>query len=163
MNPCACGYFGDDSRECNCTPLSIQKYIGKISGPMLDRFDIQIQVPAVKYEDLASKGDGESSRIIRERVAKARQIQIERYKGMGIYSNAQLSAGAIEEFCPIDEVSEGLLRDVFNRLGLSARAHSRILKVSRTIADLEGSADILPSHIAEAIRYRSLDSKFWYK
>ncbi len=163
MNPCGCGYFGDDSRECNCTPLSIQKYIGKISGPMLDRFDIQIQVASVKYDDLSSKGDGETSAIIRERVEKARQIQLERYKGMGIYSNAQLSAGAIEEFCPIDESSQSLLREVFNRLGLSARAHSRILKVSRTIADLEGAADITSAHIAEAIRYRSLDSKFWYK
>ncbi len=163
MNPCACGYFGDDSRECNCTPLSIQKYIGKISGPMLDRFDIQIQVSAVKYEDLASRGDGESSSAIRERVARAREIQLERYRGMGIYSNSQLSQAAIEEFCPIDEVSEGLLKEVFNRLGLSARAHSRILKVSRTIADLEGVPDITSAHIAEAIRYRSLDSKFWYR
>jgi len=163
MNPCQCGYFGDSSRECNCTPLSIQKYIGKISGPMLDRFDIQIQVSAVRYEDLAARGGGESSKVIKERVAKARSIQLERYRDMGIYSNSQLSAAAIEEFCRIDDASRMLLKDVFNKLGLSARAHSRILKVARTIADLDGAADITASHIAEAIRYRSLDSKFWYK
>lgn len=163
MNPCQCGYFGDSTRECNCSPLSIQKYIGKISGPMLDRFDIQIQVSAVKYEDLASRSSGESSSVIKERVAKARQVQLERYKGMGIYSNSQLSSAAIEEFCPIDDASRTLLKDVFQKLGLSARAHSRILKVSRTIADLEGAPDITITHIAEAIRYRSLDNRFWFK
>lgn len=163
MNPCQCGYFGDSSRECNCSPLSIQKYIGKISGPMLDRFDIQIQVSAVRYEELASRGGGESSAVIKERVAKARQIQLERYRGMGIYSNSQLSAAAIEEFCPIDDASRMLMKDVFNKLGLSARAHSRILKVARTIADLAAQPDITASHIAEAIRYRSLDNRFWYK
>lgn len=163
MNPCLCGYYGDDTRECNCTPLSIQKYIGKISGPMLDRFDIQIQVAAVKYEDLTSKADAESSKVIRERVARARELQLERYKGLGIYSNSQLSAAMLEEFCPVDGASEVLLRNVFEKLGLSARAHSRILKVARTIADLEGKKDIEKNHISEAIRYRSLDSKFWYK
>ncbi len=163
MNPCPCGYFGDEARECTCSPLSIQKYMGRISGPMLDRFDIQIQVASVKYEALYEKGDGESSESIRERVTNARLIQLERYKGMGIYSNAQLSPSAIEEFCQVDARSRTLLKDVFDRLGLSARAHSRILKVARTIADLDGKKDIVYTHIAEAIRYRSLDSAFWYK
>lgn len=163
MNPCKCGYYGDPTRECTCSVSSIKSYVGKISGPMLDRFDIQIHVPSVKYEDLTSLKKGESSKVIKERVEKARRIQIERYKGMKIYSNSQLSARAIEEFCPIDEVSRNLLKDVYNRLGLSARAHARILKLARTIADLEGKADISPSHIAEAIRYRSLDSDKLYK
>ncbi|MBQ4528099.1 MAG: YifB family Mg chelatase-like AAA ATPase [Clostridia bacterium] len=163
MNPCKCGYYGDPVRECTCTANSIRTYISKVSGPMLDRFDIQIHVPSVKYDDLSSHEKGESSKVIKERVTKARQIQLERYKGMNIYSNAQLSAAAIEEFCPIDEVSRNLLRDVFNRLGLSARAHARILKLSRTIADLEGAADITPAHIAEAIRYRSLDANTMFK
>lgn len=160
MNPCRCGYYGDPVRECNCTPLSIQKYLSKISGPMLDRFDIQIQVPSVKYEDLESKVKGESSARIKERVAKARQIQLERYKNLNIYSNSQLLPAGIEEYCPIDDTCRALLKDVFNKLGLSARAHARILKVARTIADLEGAPDINASHIAESIRYRSLDSSF---
>lgn len=163
MNPCKCGYYGDSTRECTCTPQSIRSYLGKISGPMLDRFDIQIQVPSVKYEDLSSYEKGESSAAMKERVQKARQIQLERYKDMNIYSNSQLSAAGIEEFCRISEESKELLKNVFLKLGLSARAHARILKVSRTIADLEGEKDILPIHIAEAIRYRSLDSKFWFK
>ena len=163
MNPCQCGYFGDSARECNCTPLSIQKYIGKISGPMLDRFDIQIQVSAVKYEDLAQRRGGESSAEIKERVAKAREIQLNRYRNMGIFSNSQLSASGIEEFCAIDETGKNLLKDVFTKLGLSARAHSRILKVARTIADLAGEADISTVHLAEAIRYRSIDSRFWFR
>ena len=162
MNPCKCGYYGDPTRECTCTVSSIKSYVGKISGPMLDRFDIQIHVPSVKYEDLTSLKKGESSKIIKERVEKARRIQLERYKGMKIYSNAQLGAREIEEFCPVDEMSRNLLKDVFTRLGLSARAHARILKLARTIADLEGAADISPAHIAEAIRYRSLDSSKMY-
>jgi len=161
MNPCRCGYFGDTSRECKCSPGDIQKYLGKISGPMLDRFDIQVQVPSVKFEELSGRGTGEHSAAIKERVARAREIQLERYRGMNIYSNSQLTAAAIEEFCPINNECKALMKDVFTKLGLSARAHARILKVSRTIADLEGAADISAAHIAEAIRYRSLDGKFW--
>jgi len=161
MNPCKCGYYGDSARECTCTPQSIHSYLGKISGPMLDRFDIHIQVSSVKFENLASHEKTESSAAIKERVKKARDIQLERYKNSGIYSNSQLTAAMLEEFCRVDEKCNMLLKDVFEKLGLSARAHSRILKVSRTIADLAGEKDITPVHIAEAIRYRSLDKKFW--
>lgn len=161
MNPCKCGYYGDSARECTCTPQSIHKYLGKISGPMLDRFDIHIQVSSVKFESLTSKEKGEASSLIKDRVKRARDIQLERYKNLGIYSNSQLSASMIEEYCRIDDRGKELMRDVFEKLGLSARAHSRILKLSRTIADLAGEKDISPLHIAEAIRYRSLDKKFW--
>ena len=163
MNPCKCGYFGDTSRECTCTPIQIQNYLSRISGPMLDRFDIHIQVPAVKYNELSSDKKGEKSKYIKERVEKARQIQLERYKNMGIFTNSQLGAAGIEEFCKIDEQSSKLLNDVFDKLGLSARAHARILKVARTIADLDASPNIQFNHIAEAIQYRSLDKKFWFK
>ena len=161
MNPCKCGYYGDSVRECTCTPQSIHSYLGKISGPMLDRFDIHIQVSSVKFENLASREKTEPSSAIKERVKKARNIQLERYKNMGIYSNSQLTASMLDEFCRVDQKGNELLKDVFEKLGLSARAHSRILKVSRTIADLAGDKDITPVHIAEAIRYRSLDKKFW--
>ncbi len=163
MNPCKCGYFGDASRECICTPIQIQNYLSKISGPMLDRFDIHIQVPSVKYNELSSDKNGEKSKYIKERVEKARQIQLERYKDMGIFTNSQLGAYGIEKFCRIDAQSSELLNNVFDKLGLSARAHARILKVARTIADLEASPDIQFNHIAEAIQYRSLDKKFWFK
>lgn len=163
MNPCKCGYFGDASRECICTPIQIQNYLSKISGPMLDRFDIHIQVPSVKYNELSSDKKGEKSKYIKERVEKARQIQLKRYKGMGIFTNAQLGAEGIDEFCRIDAQSSELLNNVFDKLGLSARAHARILKVARTIADMEASGDIQFNHIAEAIQYRNLDKKFWFK
>ncbi len=161
MNPCKCGYYGDSARECTCTAQSIHKYLSKISGPMLDRFDIHIQVSSVKFESLTSSEKGEASTLIKERVENARSIQLERYKGTGIYSNSQLSSAMIEEYCRIDDKGKELMRDVFEKLGLSARAHSRILKLARTIADLAGERDISPMHIAEAIRYRSLDKKFW--
>lgn len=163
MNPCKCGYYGDTARECTCTPQSIHQYLSKISGPMLDRFDIHIQVSSVNFDNLTSEKKGESSKVIKERVERARNIQLERYKGLNIFSNSQLTASMIEEFCRIDQDGKDLLKDVFEKLGLSARAHSKILKVSRTIADLDGKPDILTSHIAEAIRYRSLDKKFWGK
>lgn len=163
MNPCKCGYFGDPVRECTCSPMQIQSYLGKISGPMLDRFDIQVEVPAVRYDDISSHKKGESSEAIRERVEKARKIQLERYKGMNIYTNSQLSASGIEKYCVIDDEGKELLRQVFESMGLSARAHSRILKVARTVADLEGAENIGVSHLAEAIQYRSLDKKYWFK
>lgn len=163
MNPCKCGYFGDPTRECTCSPVQIQNYLGKISGPMLDRFDIHMEVPSVKYDELSSGEKGEKSKYIKERVQKARQRQLDRYKGMNIYSNSQLSAAGIDEFCRIDEASKNLLKGAFEKLGLSARAHARILKVARTIADLDGSDDIRPQNIAEAIQYRSLDKKYWFK
>ena len=163
MNPCKCGYFGDPVRECTCTGTQIQNYLSKISGPMLDRFDIQIEVPAVKYDEMSSDKKGESSERIRERVLKAREIQLERYKGMNIFSNSQLGAAEIEEFCRIGSDGKELLRKVFETMGLSGRAHSKILKVARTIADLSGEKDISVMHLAEAVQYRSLDKKYWYK
>lgn len=162
MNPCKCGYYGDSVRECTCTTGQIQAYLGKVSGPMLDRFDIHIEVPAIKYDELSENKKGESSRSIRERVNKARKLQLERYSKDGIYCNAQLSAALVEKHCVLTDESKALLKSAFENLGLSARAHNRILKVARTIADLEESEYIMPPHIAEAIQYRSLDKKFWF-
>ena len=163
MNPCKCGYYGDPTRECTCTPGQIQRYLGKVSGPMLDRFDMHIEVAAVKYDELASGEKSESSADIAKRVKAARQIQLKRYGGLSIYCNAQLDAALIERFCPLSSDCKALLKTAFENLGLSARAHSRILKLARTIADLEGSENIELAHIAEAIQYRSLDKKFWYR
>ena len=129
---------------------------------MLDRFDIHVEVPIVKYSELESSEKAESSAVIRERVNRARSIQLERYKNEKIFSNASLSAASLDVYCPLDENCKTLLRNVFEKLGLSARAHSRIIKVARTIADLDASENIKPNHIAEAIRYRSLDKKFWF-
>ena len=129
---------------------------------MLDRFDIHVEVPTVKYSELESSEKSESSAVIRERVNRARTIQLERYKNEKIFSNASLSAASLDVYCPLDENCKTLLRNVFEKLGLSARAHSRIIKVARTIADLDASENIKPNHIAEAIRYRSLDKKFWF-
>jgi magnesium chelatase family protein len=161
MNPCPCGYFGDPKHNCSCSPLQIRRYISKISGPLLDRIDIHIDVPAVSYRDLVKKNVAESSEKIRNRVERARGIQIERFRGTKIYANAQMSTKMIERFSRIDEESRNLLEMAVERLGLSARAHHRILKMARTIADLEGVEDIKSSHIAEAIQYRSLDRKLW--
>lgn len=160
MNPCKCGNYGDPARECTCTPGQIQKYLGRISGPILDRFDMHIEVPTVKYEELSSERSGETSEDIRKRVNKARKIQLERYKGLNIYCNAQLNSSMIEKFCPLNDECRMILKNAFESLGLSARAHSRILKVARTIADLEQSENITVEYLAEAIQYRSLDKKF---
>lgn len=161
MNPCKCGYLGDSHRECTCTPASINHYRSKISGPLLDRIDIQVEVASVDYDDLSSVNKGEKSADIKKRVNKTRAIQLERYKGMNIYSNSQLTAGMLQKFCPLGEKENAILKAAFDNLGLSARAHSRILKVARTIADLEGEERINTSHIAEAIQYRSLDRKYF--
>lgn len=162
MNPCPCGYYGDKTHECSCTPAQIQRYLGKVSGPLLDRIDLHIEVPAVAYEELEQRQEtGESSAKIKERVDRAREIQMARYRGSGIYSNSQLTPGLMEEFCNLEPAAAELLRQAFENLGLSARAHNRILKVARTIADLSGSKGIEPMHLAEAIQYRSLDRKFW--
>ncbi len=162
MNPCPCGYFGS-SRECTCSPLQIQRYVGKISGPLMDRIDIHIDVPAVKFDELRGRTAEapEPSAAIRERVKTARSIQLERLAGDGVYSNSAMSSAQIRRFCPLDAASEALLERAMQRQGLSARAHDRILKVSRTIADLAGSSDIRPEHISEAINYRSLDRNYW--
>jgi magnesium chelatase family protein len=157
MNPCPCGYYSDATKECNCTVPQIQRYRSKISGPLMDRIDIHIEVPAVKYRDLASRDAGEPSREIKKRVDAARRIQLDRFKGMKIYSNAQMNNRHIKKFCQINETSQKLLETAIDTFGLSARAYTRILKVARTIADLEGREDIQPSHLSEAIQYRTLD------
>lgn len=163
MNPCPCGYFGHPSRECHCTPMQIKRYLSKISGPLLDRIDIHIDVPAVEYKEISSEQLSESSSSIRSRVEQARQAQLARFQGSSIYCNAQMNSRMIKKFCRLDEESKRLLQSGMERLGLSARAYTRILKVSRTIADLEGSADIKANHISEAIQYRTLDRQLWLK
>jgi len=162
MNPCPCGYFGS-SRECTCSPMQIQRYVSKISGPLMDRIDIHIDVPAVKFNELRGRGVplGESSDEVRGRVIKAREIQLARFNGDGVYSNSAMSPKQIRTHCAIDDDSEALLEKAMLRQGLSARAHDRILKVSRTIADLDRSENIQSNHISEAINYRSLDRNYW--
>jgi magnesium chelatase family protein len=162
MNPCPCGFFGDATRECHCSPPQIQRYVSKISGPLLDRIDIHIEVPAVKYKELRGDAAIESSGAVRERVLRARQIQLDRYRSeKKIYANAQMPPKLIRQYCAISAEGEKLLETAIQRLGLSARAHDRILKVSRTIADLAGAASIEPSHLSEAIQYRTLDRTYW--
>ncbi len=161
MNPCPCGYYGDSTRECSCSQTQIMKYMSKISGPLLDRIDLHIEVPAVKYEELEEKAVGETSADIKARVDKARQMQLMRYKDRRVYSNSQLTPELMKEHCELDSETNELLREAFNTLGLSARAHNRILKVARTIADLAGEEKIKMEHVAEAIQYRALDKKFF--
>jgi magnesium chelatase family protein len=162
MNPCPCGNYGNSSAECTCNSTQIQKYVGKISGPLLDRIDIHVEVPAVKYTELASKRAGENSSAIRHRVIQARAAQAERFtQRKGLFGNADMDSKEIKEFCQIDQTGEDLLKMAMSRLGLSARAYDRILKVSRTIADLDGSRAICPQHLSEAIQYRSLDRSFY--
>ncbi len=161
MNPCPCGYYGDSTRECTCTQTQIMKYMSKISGPLLDRIDLHIEVPAVKYEELEKKQQGEASKDIKLRVDKAREIQLLRYKSQRVYSNSQLTPELMKQYCELDKETNELLREAYNTLGLSARAHNRILKVARTIADLAGEEKIKMEHIAEAIQYRALDKKFF--
>ena len=162
MNPCPCGYYGSQ-RECKCSPPIIQRYVGKISGPLMDRIDIHIDVPAVNFKELRGKGvpPGESSETIRARVFKAREIQLERFAGENVFSNSEMSPSQIRRFCALDAESENLLERAMLKQGLSARAHDRILKVARTIADLDGKDDIQSHHISEAINYRSLDRNYW--
>ena len=157
MNPCPCGYFGDPVKECLCTPSQIQKYRSRISGPLMDRIDLHVEVPAVKYKELGTETSGEPSRIIRERVKAARARQAERLAPAGLFSNAQMQNKHLREFCRLDASGRQLLETAMRRLGLSARAYTRILKIARTIADLEGAADIGVHHLSEAIGYRSLD------
>jgi magnesium chelatase family protein len=157
MNPCPCGYYSDPNNECTCTIPQIQRYRSKISGPLMDRIDIHIEVPAVKYRDLASRGSGESSREIKKRIDAVQRIQLNRFKEMKIYCNAQMTNRHIKKFCQIDEASQSLLEMAIDKFGLSARAYARILKVARTIADLENQENIQPAHLSEAIQYRTLD------
>ena len=164
MNPCPCGYFGSnvEGHTCTCSPTMIQKYVSRISGPLLDRIDIHVEVPAVKYDELSRDPKGERSDIIQERVNTARNAQHRRFAGSKkIYSNADMESKQIREFCQIDEDGKKLMKIAIEKLGLSARAYDRILKVSRTIADLDKSEKITPAYISEAIQYRSLDRKYW--
>ena len=160
MNPCPCGFLGDPQKECSCSTLHIQRYRTRISGPLLDRIDIQVEVPAVQYKDLADRSSGESSQTIRARVDSARRRQLQRFQGRPIFCNAQMTARDLRRHCKPDATAEKLLESAMTKLGLSARAYTRILKVARTIADLEGVDDIAASHVAEAIQYRSLDRVF---
>lgn len=161
MNPCPCGFYGSKEKECSCNPQVISKYLSKISGPLLDRIDIQVEVSQVKYKYLEQENKEESSNKIKERVNNARRIQLERYKDEGIYSNSQLTPKMLNKYCSLGKEEKNLIEQAFNTLGLSARAHGRILKVARTIADLDSKENINVSHIAEAIQYRSLDRKYW--
>ncbi len=162
MNPCPCGNFGDPNKECTCSPQQIQKYLGKISGPLLDRIDIHVEVPAVKYQELSSKVPAEPSSTIRERVINARSIQSKRFeKETNVFKNADMTTKLIRKYCSLDEQSQNLMKIAMTKLGFSARAYDRILKVARTIADLAGDTSISPSHISEAIQYRSLDRQYW--
>ena len=161
MNPCPCGFYGSKEKECNCTPQAISKYMGKISGPLLDRIDIQIEVTPVKYQKLEGDTENETSEQIKQRVNEARKIQQERYLEYGIFSNSELTPKLIEKYCKLDAKCKKLLQNAFEKLGLSARAHARILKVARTIADLDKKENIEVTHLAEAIGYRSLDRKYW--
>lgn len=161
MNPCPCGNLGSTTAECTCTPAQITKYLSKISGPLLDRIDLHIEVGNITYDELSSDEYGESSAVVKERVNRAREIQLQRYAGTGLYCNAQIGGNLLAEYCKIDEDSSRMLKNAFTRMGLSARAYTRILKVARTIADLSDSADISSKHIAEALQYRSLDRNYW--
>ncbi|MGA9120103.1 MAG: ATP-binding protein [Bacteroidota bacterium] len=159
---CPCGHFTDPVKECTCNEFAIQKYLAKVSGPLLDRIDLHIEVPAVRYRELASKEMGERSETIRERVVRARDIQRGRFVGRkGIYANAGMQSREIREFCRVDGAGEELLKMAITKLGLSARAYDRILKVSRSIADLAGAEQIRPEHVSEAIQYRTLDRSLY--
>jgi magnesium chelatase family protein len=161
MNPCPCGYFTDPRRECRCTPSQIQRYISRISGPLLDRVDIHVEVPALRYKELATEYTGETSAQVRGRVNEARRIQRQRFKGRRIFSNGAMTSRHIKTFCPLDEEGRDTMKMAINELGISARAYDRILKVSRTIADLEAEDHIRSQHISEAIQYRTLDRNLW--
>jgi magnesium chelatase family protein len=160
MNPCPCGYFGDLKRECRCGPVQVQRYRQRVSGPLLDRIDLHIEVPAVEYRDIASERIEENSEAIRERVERARKIQQERFAN-GINCNARMATKQLKQYCKIDNDGQELIRVAMSELNLSARAYDRILKVSRTIADLDGKIDISPEHVSEAIQYRTFDRTLW--
>ena len=163
MNPCPCGYFGHPTHRCTCSPQAVSRYLSRVSGPLLDRLDLHIEVPPVEFDELSSEEKAESSAAIRARVNAARGIQNRRFRGTGITCNARITPDRLHDFCPMEEKSTSLLKAAFERFGLSARAYDRVLKVCRTIADLDGSETILSRHVAEAVQYRSLDRKYWMK
>lgn len=160
MNPCQCGHLGDPRKQCSCRPDQVRKYRGRVSGPVLDRFDMNIEVPALNYRELSDDSEGESSADIRKRVNAARKAQEERFKGEGFFFNSQMPPDMVGRVAPLCGSSKGILEKAVEKLGLSARAYDRIIKVSRTIADLSGSADVMPGHVAEAVQYRRLDRYF---
>lgn len=161
MNPCPCGYYGHPTKQCTCSESKVRRYLGKVSGPLLDRLDLQIEVPPVEFDALNAEGKEETSAQIRDRVIAAREIQYKRYKGTGITCNARLTPRYLNEFCKLDEEATNLLRSAFDALGMSGRSYDRILKVARTIADLDGSEDIKAEHLALALQFRSLDRKYF--
>ena len=161
MNPCPCGYYGSQEKKCSCKSDQIKNYMNRISGPLLDRIDLHIEVGQVKYNQLEQKEKIETSCEIRKRVNQARKLQLRRYEQYHIFSNSELSPKLMEKFCGLDDSSKKILEIAFDKLGLSARAYNRILKVARTIADLDSCEMIKEKHIAEAIQYRSLDRKYW--
>jgi magnesium chelatase family protein len=165
MNPCKCGYFGDSTRQCTCNPAAIKKYLDKVSGPLLDRIDIEIELPSVSYDEISGKtAVGESSANIRKRVNEARRFAAERLSAGGddpTVLNAKMTPAMIHRYCKLDAEASDLMRNAFEALGFSARGHDRVLRVARTIADLDGMSEVNSDHIAEAIMYRSLDRKYW--
>ena len=161
MNPCPCGYYNHPDKECTCSPAAVRRYAGRISGPLMDRIDLHVEITPVSREEIASAEPAESSAAVRERVMRARERQAERFRGTGIYTNTMMSSAMLRKFCPLSPDVRRLLDGAMERLQLSARAYDRIIKVARTIADLEGKADIEPLHISEAITYRSLDRDSW--
>ena len=161
MNPCPCGYFGHPTRRCTCSAKSVSRYLSRVSGPLLDRLDIHVEVPPVEFDKLASSEKAESSAEIKKRVNAARERQRRRFAGTPINCNANITPDLLGDLCRLSAEAKNLLHDAFDRLGLSARAYDRVLKVARTIADLDGSEDIAAIHAAEAVQYRSLDRKYW--
>jgi len=161
MNPCPCGHFGSLQRECRCSTFQIQRYRNKISGPLLDRIDIHIEVGSLNESELLNAPTGESSSLIRERIKKARKIQQRRFSNKNIFSNSQMNPSDLQKYCSLDKESITYLRHTIAELQLSARAYDRILKVSRTIADLYGTAEVALEHIYEAVQYRTLDRRIW--
>jgi magnesium chelatase family protein len=162
MNPCPCGWFGDPQHHCACGAIGVQRYLARVSGPLLDRIDLHLEVPAVAYQALSERagGGGEPSEAIRERVERARLVQRERFaKRTGLYANAHMAPRDIRAFCRVSDGADGLLRSAITRLGLSARGYHRVLKIARTVADLDRAAELQPKHVSEAIQYRSLDRR----
>jgi magnesium chelatase family protein len=162
MNPCKCGYFGSTVRRCTCTPQEIRRYLSRISGPLLDRIDIQVEMPSLSFEELADKPNGETSSAIRERIRRAREFSAERNKASGITNNAQMTSAQIRKYCNVSPEGKKILKAAFEKLGLSARGYDRILRVARTVADIDASEQITDYHIAQAVSMRSLDRKYWH-
>jgi len=161
MNPCPCGYYSSKSHPCKCTPYQIQKYRSKLSGPLLDRIDLHIDIPQVKYEHIVSDRQEETSAQVRSRVEKARSLQLARFKNTRVFFNARMSGKMLKEFCRLTDAGKAMIKAAFSDLNLSARSHDKILKIARTIADLDGSNQIQEQHLSEALHYRSLDRELY--